>query len=206
MVPLATRLWQSLRISLILLCAQASMAQATFIRVNQAGYEASSAPFRAYVMSTTASSGETFSVINTRGKIVHSGTVGALLGVWGHSNRVSYNVYAIDFNVPAGDVYTIKVSGSAKAASPVFAVDTADNLYAGLLLNTLFFYQTQRDGKHFVPNALRTAPGHLKDSNAKIYLTPPLDSNDFIDTAPPTAPLVLAGLPNIDASGGWWDA
>ncbi|HLX82791.1 MAG TPA: glycoside hydrolase family 9 protein [Terriglobales bacterium] len=182
------------------------MAQTTFIRVNQAGYEAGSAPFRAYFMSTTASSGETFSVINTKGEIVHSGTVGAFLGIWGHSNRVSYNVYAIDFDVPAGDVYTIKVSGSAKAVSPVFAVDTADNLYAGLLLNTLFFYQTQRDGKQFVPNALRTAPGHLKDSNAKVYLTPPLDSNDFIDTAPPTTPLVLAGLPNIDASGGWWDA
>ena len=206
MVPLTSRLWQSLRISLILICAQASIAQTTFIRVNQAGYEASSAPFRAYMMSTTALFGETFNVINTKGEIVHSGSVGALLGVWGHSNRVSYNVYAIDFSVPAGDVYTIKVSGSAKAISPVFAVDTADNLYAGLLLNTLFFYQTQRDGKQFVPNALRTAPGHLKDANAKVYLTPPLDSNDFIDTAPPTAPLVLAGLPNIDASGGWWDA
>ena len=36
--------------------------------------------------------------------------------------------------------------------------------------------------------------------------TPPLDSDDFIDNAPPAAPLVLAGLPNIDASGGWWDA
>ena len=79
-------------------------------------------------------------------------------------------------------------------------------LYSGLLLNTLFFYQTERDGANFVPNALRTAPGHLKDKNAHVYETPPLDSNDFIDNVPPTPPLVSAKLPNIDASGGWWDA
>ena len=39
-----------------------------------------------------------------------------------------------------------------------------------------------------------------------VYLTPPLDSNDNIDNVPPTPPLVSAKLPNIDASGGWWDA
>jgi endoglucanase len=63
-----------------------------------------------------------------------------------------------------------------------------------------------RDGAKFVRNALRTEPGHLKDENAHVYETPPLDSNDFIDNIPPTRPLVSAKLPNIDASGGWWDA
>ena len=54
-------------------------------------------------------------------------------------------------------------------------------LYSGLLLNTLFFYETQRDGTNFVPNAMRTEPGHLKDENAHVYQIPPLDSNDFIE-------------------------
>lgn len=56
------------------------------------------------------------------------------------------------------------------------------------------------------PNALRTAPGHPKDANAGVYATPPLDSNDFIDNQPPAPPLVLAKLPNVDASGRWWYA
>ena len=85
-------------------------------------------------------------------------------------------------------------------------MDCPEALYSGLLLNTLFFYETERDGANFVPNALRTAPGHLKDENAHVYETPPLDTNDFIDNVPPAPPLVSAQLPNIDASGGWWDA
>ena len=75
-----------------------------------------------------------------------------------------------------------------------------------MLLNTLFFYQTERDGADYIPNALRTAPGHLKDENAELYLTPPLDANDLINNVPPAKPLSPANLPNIDASGGWWDA
>jgi endoglucanase len=70
----------------------------------------------------------------------------------------------------------------------------------------LFFYETERDGAHFIPNALRTAPGHLKDANAQVYATPPLDANDFIDNVPPVPPLVSANVPVIDAAGGWWDA
>ena len=34
----------------------------------------------------------------------------------------------------------------------------------------------------------------------------PFDDNDFVNNLPPTPPLATAGLPNIDASGGWWDA
>jgi hypothetical protein len=51
------------------------------------------------------------------------------------------------------------------------AFSTPDALYSGLLLNTLFFYETQRDGTDFIANALRTAPGHLKDENAHVYET-----------------------------------
>ena len=50
------------------------------------------------------------------------------------------------------------------ATSPVFAVDDPAMLYPGLLLNTLFFYETERDGPNYIPNALRTAPGHLNDA------------------------------------------
>ncbi len=207
MPPSAPRYNKSLSVAIVLLfCTQILLAQSAYIRVNQAGYETSKPPFRAYLMSKSPLAGANFQVINSKGVAAASGPIGALLGTWGHSKKVTYSVYAIDFNVPAGDLYTIQLSSPVKATSPTFAVDSAQNLYSGLLLNTLFFYQTQRDGRNFVPNALRTAPGHLKDSNGRVYLTPPLDGDDFINNVPPAAPLVPAGLPNIDAGGGWWDA
>jgi endoglucanase len=181
-------------------------AQSVYVRVSQVGYETGKTPFRAYLMSGAGAGEITFTVVNSKGSIAYSGRAGALLGTWSHSPKATYYVYALDFTVPGGDLYTISVSGPETAVSPRFAVDSPDALYPGLLLNTLFFYETERDGANFVSNALRSAPGHLKDTNARVYQTPPLDSNDFIDNVPPTAPLVSADLPNIDASGGWWDA
>jgi endoglucanase len=181
-------------------------AQSAYVRVSQAGYETGATPFRAYLMSTTAESGASFKVLNSRGATAYFAPIGALLGTWSHSKTEVFDVYALDFAVPGGDLYTISVSGPLAAASPRFAVDCPEALYSGLLLNTLFFYETQRDGSNFVPNALRTEPGHLKDANAHVYETPPLDTNDFNDNVPPALPLVSAKLPNIDASGGWWDA
>ncbi len=190
----------------LLTCVPCLLAESAYVRVSQAGYEARNAPFRAYLMTQSAVTDATFQVVNSKGYTAGSGRVGALLGTWSHSKTVTYNVYAVDFNVPGGDLYTIKISGPVAATSPAFAVDSSETLYSGLLLNTLFFYETERDGKHFIPNALRTASGHLKDGNAHVFNTPPLDSNDFIDNVPPATPLVSAGLPNIDAAGGWWDA
>jgi endoglucanase len=184
---------------------QLRAAESAYVRVNQAGYEEGSSA-RAYLMSTAAETGATFKVINWEGATAFSGKIGALLGTWGHSKNVTYDVYALDFTVPGGGIYKIEVTGPVAATSPNFAVDCPETLYSGLLLNTLFFYETERDGKDFVLNALRTEPGHLKDANARVYQTPLLDANDFVDNVPPAAPLVPAGLPNIDASGGWWDA
>jgi endoglucanase len=186
--------------------AGSATAQSAHVRVSQVGYETGATPFRAYLMSPTTVTSETFQVVNSKGVVSYSGTAGALLGTWSHSETVSYSVYALDFSVPGGDLYTIKVSGTVTATSPEFAVDCATNLYSGLLLNTLFFYETERDGADYIPNALRTAPGHLNDENAHVYDTPPLDVNDNINNVPPTPPLVSAKIPNIDASGGWWDA
>jgi endoglucanase len=190
----------------LLACTRSAPAQSAYVRVNQAGYEVSATPFRAYLMVSAAVTGARFEVVNSKGIPEFSGRVGALLGTWSHSKTVTYEVYALEFKVPGGDLYTISVSGPVAAVSPRFAVDVVDSLYSGLLLNTLFFYETQRDGPDFIRNALRTEPGHLKDKNAHVYETPPLDNNDFIDNLPPTPPLISPKLPNIDADGGWWDA
>ncbi len=173
----------------LLASTRPAAAQSAYVRVSQAGYEAGRTPFRAYLMSTAAETEASFTVVNAKGATAYSGHVGALLGTWSHSQKVGYDVYALDFTVPGGELYTISVSGPVAAASPRFAVDGPNPLYSGLLLNTLFFYETERDGANFIPNALRTAPGHLKDKNAHVYETPPLDSNDFIDNVPKKPPL-----------------
>lgn len=192
-------------ISLAVLAWIPAQAQSAYVRVSQVGYEAREAPFRAYLMSKTPVSGTSFKVLNSKGNTTYTGHVGSLLGTWSHNKKVAYSVYALDFKAPSGDLYKISVS-SPEATSPQFAVDCPETLYSGLLINSLFFYQTQRDGADYVSNALRDAPGHLKDKRARVYPTPPLDDNDWIDNVPPAPPMVSAKLQNIDASGGWWDA
>jgi endoglucanase len=196
--PSAARIF-FLAASLSLLGAIA-LAQSAYVRVSQVGYESGPTAARAYLMATAAEPGATFKVVSANGNTAYSGKVGALLGTWANKN-LTYQVYALDFTVPPANSYTIAVSGPIAATSPVFAVDQPDVLYPGLLVNTLFFYQTQRDGAGYIPNALRTAPGHLKDSNATLYPAPPLDSNDYINNVPPAKPLIPLNLPNIDAGG-----
>jgi endoglucanase len=188
---------------MLLACASAAAASSAYIRVSQVGYETASPPFQAYLMSTASESGATFSVINSEGATVYSGAIGDLLGHWSNSKTLTYEVYGLSFTAPGGDVYTISVTGPVAATSPKFAVNTPDVLYPGLLLNTLWFYETDRDGPNYIPNALRTAPGHLNDSSATVYDTPPLNDDDLILTT--GTPLTATGA-LIDADGGWWDA
>ena len=192
--------------SLLVVLGAGRMAQAAasaYVRVSQVGYEANNAPFHAYLMSTEAQTGASFSVINSEGVTAYAGSIGESFGTWSNSRTLQYQVYPVDFTVPGGDIYTISVTGSVAAVSPRFAVDTPGVLYPGLLLNTLWFYETERDGPDFIPNALRTAAGHLNDDSATVYETPALNSGDLITTT--GTPLRSAGA-TIDGAGGWWDA
>lgn len=171
--------------------------------MSQIGYETGNTPFRAFLMSTVAETGVTFEVLDSKGQMAYSAAVGPLLGIWSNSPTLTYKVYALDFSVPGKETYSIGVRGPVAATSPRFPVDSAAALYSGLLLNTRFFYESERDGPQYIPNALRTAPGHLNDAHATVYRTPPLDDNDLIATT--GKPLTAAGAV-IDAAGGWWDA
>jgi endoglucanase len=191
-------------LALLALSPEARAASASaYVRVSQAGYETTNAPFQAYLMSTASESGATFSVINSQGATEFSGPIGARVGTWSNSKKLTYDVYSLSFTVPGGDTYTISVKGPVAATSPSFAVDTPSVLYPGLLLNTLWFYETERDGADYIPNALRTAPGHLNDENATVYDTPPLNKNDLVNST--GTPLTSTGT-TIDGAGGWWDA
>jgi endoglucanase len=166
-----------------------------YIRVNQVGYAGNSTK-RAYLMASGAETGATFAVKNSSGTTVYSAAVGASLGTWGTFT----NVYALDFDsVSTAGTYTISVASPIAATSPTFKIDTAANLYATPLANALYYYETSRDGPNYIPNALRTAPGHLNDQSAKVYFTPTFNKKDN------AGPLTATGAV-IDASGGWWDA
>ncbi len=169
-------------------------AASAFVRVNQVGYPAT-ATKRAYLMSTDNQAGTPFSVKNASGTAAYTGTVGANLGTWSSTYKF---VQPLDFDtLTTAGTYTISVGS---ATSPSFRIDTGQNLYATPIANGLSFYQTERDGPNYIPNPLRTAPGHLNDANAMTYAAPTYKKNDVL-----LGDLTPLG-PRIDASGGWWDA
>ena len=141
----------------------AAHGASAYIRVNQVGYVGSSTK-RAYLMASGSESGATFAVKNSSGSTVYSAKVGASLGAWG-----TFSVYTLDFDaVSTADTYTISVASPIAAKSPAFKIDTAANLFATPLANALYYFETSRDGPNYIPNALRTAPGHLNDQSAKV--------------------------------------
>ena len=181
---------------LILSCANA-YAQSAFVRVNQVGY-VSGASKRAYLMASGVETGATFSVKNSSGATVYTAAIGANLGSW---STAYPDVYALDFStVTSPGTYTITVSGPIAASSPGFKIDSGANVYSGALANSLYFYENERDGPNFIATSLRTAPGHVNDQSAKVYLTPNVNNNGRF-----SGDLTATGAV-IDASGGWWDA
>jgi endoglucanase len=149
-------------------------------------------------MASADETGATFSVKDSAGTTVYTAPIGAPLGAWGNTFT---SVYALDFDtVAAAGSYTITVTGPVPATSPSFRIGTGPSVYAGPLANALSFYQTERDGPSFIPNALRGAAAHLNDQNAMTYLTPHANSSGRF-----SGDLTPLGI-RVDASGGWWDA
>ena len=193
----------TLHVLALLALAGSSYAQTAFVRANQVGY-ASGGSKRAYLMSSAAETGATFTVKNSGGTtVLGPAAIGANLGSWSNTYK---NVYALDFDtVTTAGAYSITVSGPVAASSPTFKIDTGTNVYTGALSNSLFFYQSERDGQNFVANGLRTAPGHLNDASAKVYVTPSVNSSGRFsgDLSPAT---FNGSQVTINAEGGWWDA
>ena len=173
-------------------CSHSSNKGYAYIRVNQVGYEIG--PVRMYLMSQAAKKGSAFAVKKSSGEEILSGTVSEPGGTWG-----KFNVYPIDFTILAAGSYTVSLSGPLPVSS-AFIVGTPAQLYAQPLNNALRFYQDQRDGREYIPSALRTAPAHLNDRQANVYNPPEFGSFERI-----RGDLVPTGAV-VDAEGGWWDA
>ena len=183
-------------------CGSAS-AQSAFVRVNQVGY-VSGASKRAYLMASTAETGASFSIMNSSGSTVFGpAAIGANLGSWSSGYP---DVYALDFDTfTTTGMYSISVTGPAAASSPNFKIDTAANVYSGVLGNSLFYYQNERDGPNFIATQLRTAAAHLNDQSVKAYVTPNVNNNGRFSGD--LTPATLNGTQVVlNGDGGWWDA
>jgi endoglucanase len=191
--PHALRLALVIALSGLGPCAWAQARVTGYLRVNQVGYEAGRTA-RAFLVTHDSAAGGTFEVRDRSGVVVQSGPIGAPTGSWG-----AFVVTPLEISIAQNGRYSLSVEGVSAQPAP-FTIDEPEALYAGALSNALAFYQTERDGPDFIPSALRTAPGHLNDAAASVYLTPPLTKDDLV-----IGPLTPTGEV-IDGSGGWWDA
>jgi hypothetical protein len=166
------------------------------IRLNQVGFLPGDNK-QALLMATTPLSNAVFKVVNVEGTTVFSAPVGKNLGAW--NPQYAY-VYELDF--PAVDTpgsYSIRVDKPEPAVSPAFRIGSANELFAPLLRNSLFFFQAQRDGPDVYTNVINRKPSHLTDEQAFVYKVPPFGKNGL------EGGLERTGGP-VNVSGGWFDA
>jgi endoglucanase len=169
-----------------------------FVRINQVGYPAAG-PKQAFLMSSVAETGATFSVVDVAtNAVVFTHAVPTSVGSW--SQTFSF-VSPLDFaSVTAAGRYRIDVTGPASSTSPRFRIGGDGPLYRTPLSNALSYYGNARDGADYITSPLRAAPAHLNDANAMTYLTPHANSTGHFK-----GDLSRLGV-RIDASGGWFDA
>jgi endoglucanase len=172
---------------------------AAFVRVDQLGY-ATGESKQGYLMTTAATPGARFSVVDGHGRTVLSGRARPSLGGWNDQYRA---VYPLDFTrVDEPGTYRIRMVGLA-AQSPPFRVDVATRLWRPRLADSVAFFQAQRDGRHVIPGPLQRAPSHLNDAALGVYAHPQYEDPDS-DVIVGPALRRVAGP--VDLEGGWFDA
>jgi endoglucanase len=131
------------------------------------------------------------------GTVAFTGSVGNSAGSWSADYA---NVYRLDFSsVKNPGTYSIRIDGTVSTVSPPFQIGTANNLYAPLLRNSLFFFKAQRDGPDVSSAVMNRQPSHLADRQAFVYKIPVFGRNGM------QGGLEKIGGP-VDVSGGWFDA
>jgi endoglucanase len=176
------------------------------LRVDQVGYAPGDTKI-AYLMASSAVSGETYKVVDSSGTTVASGTVTtSSRGSW---NSAYPDVYPIDFSgVTADGTYHVVTSGAVSAGSDSFRIESAASLYSGLVTAGVNFYQNQRDGSDVITGTLDRKPAHLNDASATVYKTPDFIANSDGGTGDQIkGDLVkVSGAAPVNVEGGWFDA
>jgi len=175
--------------------AQAA-AVSTQLRVDQLGYLPGEAK-HAYLMATGPVSHARFTVVDSHGRRVLTGTAGPVEGGW---NAAYPDVYPISLDaLRRPGRYRLSVGGT---TSPEFTVGSRSTMYGRLVADGVTFFQTQRDGRQVIPGATHRKPSHLHDAKAYVYQAPAFEPDSDTITG---AGLTRSGGP-VDAEGGWFDA
>jgi hypothetical protein len=167
------------------------------VRVNQVGYPPAG-PKTAYVMLTRPAAEVSFTIAGHQGAVFR-GSSRQDLGSW---NSHYPAVFLLGFSgLTRPGTYRITVRGAgATAVSPAFAVTSPAGLYHRLVLNSVRYFTSERDGAQVVPSVLARQPANLTDARAYVYASPRYDSNDNL-----LGTLHRIGGP-VDVAGGWFDA
>ena len=123
----------------------------------------------------------------------------------GRWNKSFPDVYRLDLSrLHDAGRYRVTVSGPQVAArSPWFRVLGPGRLFGQLLTSGVSFDRNQRDGRDVIPGPLHRRPSHLHDRHATVYRWPHMAPGSDLITDRTLHP--LAG-PEVDVSGGWFDA
>ena len=175
-------------------------APAAAVRVDQLGYAPGESKV-AYLLAAHAHPGAPFTVIDSAGAVVLSGTAGPSRGRW---NGRYAAVQPLDLSaLTAPGTYRIAVAGPPAATSPAFRIDSAAALFAPRVADVVSFFQVQRDGAHVLPGPLARKPSHLNDRTLRWFAWPRYE-NPGSDTILGAALTPLGGSVNLE--GGWLDA
>ncbi len=167
------------------------------VRVNQVGY-APGAPKLALAMLPAPVASVRFTVTGSHG-VVLRGTSTADAGSWNSGYQAVYQLSFSRLHRPGR--YRVAISaGGATAVSPVFRIAPSAVLYHQLVLNSVRYFTSERDGADVVHAVLDRRPANLTDRHATVYKSPRFDSDDnLLGTF-----RKIAGP--VDVAGGWFDA
>jgi endoglucanase len=182
-------------------------ANSAQLRVDQFGYSTSDTKI-AYLMATSAASGETYKVIDSSGATVASGSVTSTSrGSW---NSAYPDVYPIDFSsVTTAGTFHVTVSGSQSATSDTFQIASSSSLYGPLVGDGVNFFENQRDGGTLVSgSSIARKASHLNDASATVYKDPTFIAGSDGGTGDQISGSLskVSGASAVNAEGGWFDA
>jgi hypothetical protein len=110
-------------------------------------------------------------------------------------------VYRLDFSAfRHPGTYRIAVTSPAAAVSPAFLIASPRTLYHQLVLNSVRYFTSERDGANVPASVLHRKPANLTDRRAIVYAAPRYDRNDNL-----LGTFRKIGGP-VNVAGGWFDA
>ena len=166
------------------------------VRVNQVGYGQRS-PKVAFAMLPAAVRGVRFTVVD-RGRVVYRGRSADDVGRWNANYGAVYQLTFSALRRPGR--YRIVIAEPGAIVSPPFRIAGPKTLYHRLVLNSVRYFTSERDGGDVVRSVLNRRPANLTDRRAVVYADPRYDSNDnLLGTFKR-----ISGPVNV--AGGWFDA